>query len=752
MNQEAQRQAMAFGRYLIQKLTGVDLGVTANEQTWQSWTARLYPAERSRFRSLRSAWTLTGEPGYVPLTTITLKAERENSAWVLNPGERDALFEQHAKALGQAFIDHAGQTESNFERFYYLMQKYTSTLPCTYGEEGVSLFRQWTMVTALMAIADEGKPDKLPSSLALIGLDLPGIQETVYTITARGAAKGVRGRSAFIQLLVNAVVDRLLDTLHLCRANILVNAGGGALILAGWQDQLKATLQQINYEINSVLFNGDNYRPDLHFAGFKGDLALALACTEISYTALTYPIIMQLDPVTDQIMSPWQLAERELKELIGAAKQQPFLDLISDEGGFATLFRPDPAYSEAFCAICRRPEEGIDRFEADPDRSLNIDNPSGVICPECKGFEALANRLAKSNALLNRFPKDAIGFSDPTGWQAALHAISGYWYRIDTVADARATTLTFNPDTFPATHIDGYWPLATSTPLTAEGTILDNSTLAENTTSTLERLGVLKADVDNLASILAISLPQRSAALTAILSESLTLFFGGWLEQLCQEPLFRNKLYVLYAGGDDLLIIGSWDVIPLVARRIAADFQHYTGNNPTVHLSAGITLVGGKEPLYAAVNAADEALDQAKVYRKGESNAKNAITFLGQTCSWSEFDRVIDWQQRLVKLRRQGAPAALVTRLSTIYQQYRKDRGWVKGIPPRAQIGEYNGVTLYLGPWMWKLAYGLSRMASGQPYREEIETMQVQLIQPGEIERMGVGARWAQFITREKTE
>ncbi len=59
-------------------------------------------------------------------------------------------------------------------------------------------------------------PEPAPT-FSLVGGDIPGIQRTIYTITSKGAAKGLRGRSAFIQLLGDAVVRRVLQGARVCK-------------------------------------------------------------------------------------------------------------------------------------------------------------------------------------------------------------------------------------------------------------------------------------------------------------------------------------------------------------------------------------------------------------------------------------------------------------------------------------------------------------------------------------------------------
>ncbi|MEZ4864410.1 MAG: type III-A CRISPR-associated protein Cas10/Csm1 [Caldilineaceae bacterium] len=781
MKQTIADLAIDYGRALFKQVTEEDSRVTDDTLRWETWTKHLFTASQPRARAMLSIWSrIRVEEGrvtnkFVPLTALSL--HDENGAWSLNPVERekrleDDAFRQAASALHTAFLKHGGDEETDFDRFSYLMQKYASTLPCTYGEEGVSLFRQWTMVAALIAITQGQALDELPE-LALVGLDLPGIQTMVYTITARGAGKGVRGRSAFIQLLISAIVERLLDELDLCRANVIISAGGNALLLCRYDAGLAKKLQEIEKSINTILFNGDNYR--LPFAGFKGDLFLALAHIQLPHSALRY----QAEPIWDEEMgkyvSQWQYYEKRLKEALGTAKQQPFRTMTMNAAEFSQLFAPDVAISDRFCAICRRPEEMAGEFEEDNELPDSGPAQPGATCPECKGFEELAREMAQPQVYLNCHRQkpaqrnragEKIGVS---AWQEALNAIrrtnsatenaDGYWYSIDTHPAANAMTLALSPDDFPNENVDGFYPLTTATPTEkgasqARPTIRDNSTLADDTPSSLKRLGVLKADVDNLASLLVNSLDKRSAVQTAMLSDSLTLFFGGWLHKLCTGMEIapgvqtRDKVYVLYAGGDDLLIIGSWDVMPYLAQRIAGDFERFTGQNAGVHLSAGLVLAGGKEPLYAAVESANDELDRAK--QKGQPRPeKNAISFLGKRHSWAAFKGIVEWQEKLVDLRNAGAPSSLLTSLLTIYQQYRQDKGEIPGIKARGEDGLYQEKPLFLGPWLWKMIYSLARIDQSNGAASGINEIQQELLKAGRIERMSVSARWAQFLKRE---
>lgn len=779
VNKQLTKLAIGYGQRLIQQVTGIDCGATEDVAVWTSWVAaQLFPDLTSAPRPMRSLWTIVqakeakaAAVGLAPLRPVTL--EQQAGYWLQNP---TALGEDRGgtpAALGTAFIEHGGGSETDFERFYGLMQKYASALSCTYGEAGVSLFQQWRLVSAMMATASGGTPDTLGEELLLIGIDLPGIQDTVYTIASRGAGKSVRGRSAFVQLLVNAIAERIVRDLDLCRANVLINAGGNALIIGNATTQTEAYLAKLNREINEILLIGSDRR---RFSGFQGDLALALAWNKLPWGALRYPC--EKVRTGDGYSSQWQACEKALKEKLQAAKSRSFSALITEEVGFQHLFNVEPIDSNRYCAVCRRPEsQESGPFESWQEEEPEILGAAAIACPVCKSFVNLASSLGKYGLYLERSTQAPTTASEV--WQSGLFAISGYWYALVDHPSAKAGTLTLalSPDLFSAAAVSGFWPLATTTPVVTAadqttsklagekpanlGSIRDNALLAAESPGSFKRLGVLKADVDSLGELLIHGLgDERSAAKTATLSESLTLFFGGWLDQICREEPFTNNVYVLYAGGDDLLIIGAWHVIPLLAARIAYDFHLYTGKNPSVHLSAGISTVGAKEPLYAAVDAANKALKQAKLYPTPRAATKNAINFLGKVVAWTDFQEVQQWRTRFAELLNAGVPKSLLMTLLQIYYQYDDDHKSfaesTSGYATRAKLGTYEKRSLYLGPWLWQMIYRLHRLRDEVLTTEQIGEIQTALLQThgenrvGGVEKIALSARWAQLLERKE--
>ncbi len=153
-------------------------------------------------------------------------------------------------------------------------------------------------------------------------------------------------------------------------------------------------------------------------------------------------------------------------------------------------------------------------------------------------------------------------------------------------------------------------------------------------------LGVLRMDVDGMGE----RIMREFANLKEYrsFSEKLKSFFEGKdsvLYQLQQTPAFKDNLNIIYAGGDDLFVVGRWDAVLDYADELRKAFARHTqGEGLTI--SGGMGVVGAKFPIAKAAEMAGDAEDQAKKYTYN-CKPKNAICFLGECVSWNqEFDEV----------------------------------------------------------------------------------------------------------------
>ncbi len=95
--------------------------------------------------------------------------------------------------------------------------------------------------------------DRVASRYLLVGGDFPGIQDFVYRISSKGALKGLRGRSFFLELLTHHVVAELLQPFRLSRANVLLAGGGRLDVLLPNTAKAKECVETVRRRINAYL-------------------------------------------------------------------------------------------------------------------------------------------------------------------------------------------------------------------------------------------------------------------------------------------------------------------------------------------------------------------------------------------------------------------------------------------------------------------------------------------------------------------
>ena len=188
-------------------------------------------------------------------------------------------------------------------------------------------------------------------------------------------------------------------------------------------------------------------------------------------------------------------------------------------------------------------------------------------------------------------------------------------------------------------------------------------------------------DVDNLGTVFTKKLENATISRLATLSEALRHFFEGYVPQLCREYNTKQEqemLELIYAGGDDLFLVGGWSALPEIAEQIRSEFREFvTGDHVT--LSGGIAIEHKKFPLYQFAAQSGEAEEAAKnlcrLNAENKEIQKDAITFLRKPMAWTDFDVVRNWHRKFLEAmhaERNPLPSVFLTRLNQIYAD--KDR------------------------------------------------------------------------------
>lgn len=736
------------------------------------------------------------KPQFVPLQPLRLVQEALFPGPALSPDQIWKRYEdmwadfiQEAGQLRQAHATN-GDLPTYLETLLLLMQRMTWCLPSAYyrARPDISLYDHSRMTAALAAVLmdsalDDERLERPGQTLQdseeefalLVGGDISGVQNFIYTITARGATSALRGRSFYLQLLTEAVARYLLRRLDLPPTNLIYAGGGNFTLIARPSDQ--AHLRDIQRDVSRILL-----------AHHRGDLYLAIAALPLQGR----------DFYRGRIRHKWEALGSQLQR----AKQQRFAELDSD---LEALFRAQGhGGNEAQeCQVC-----GREHRETKPDpKSITGEELEGVRkCPACLSYEGLGEKLRHAHYLILEqvgLPaRPELGEEPlPGRWDEVLRAL-GLGVRLEessheipAAGQARRTVLALSDEALadlspqPRTAV-GRRLLVNVTPILREEEIkklrekkvqdlpVAGSTkpfhVLEAQSQGIPRLGVLRMDVDNLGALFSEGLGEHATlSRLATLSFAVSLYFEGWVEYLAARRNAQDRaagrgerLYSIYAGGDDLFFVGSWDAVVELAREVRTDLGRYAADHPGIHASAGIALVGGKYPLYQAAEDARRAEEQAKGLRwldDGELRTKDAIAFLGQALPWKQFGLEDCAQQDLhtahalmhllVDMMEAGEaekkpPRALLRRLIGLHREYleqagkrqRTGRDWNRAGQPQ----------VFWGRWMWLGFYSLSRMAKQSKLNSIYELRdQLKAEDFRSIAWIGLAARWAELRLRQ---
>lgn len=234
-------------------------------------------------------------------------------------------------------------------------------------------------------------------------------------------------------------------------------------------------------------------------------------------------------------------------------------------------------------------------------------------------------------------------------------------------------------------------------------------------------LGVLRMDMDNLGAAFR---SCKTKDEYSIFSKQLTDFFETRLDQIWREK-YHDMTDIIYAGGDDLFIVGKWNVVVDFAERIHDEFLLAFHNRT---LSGGLAIVGGKFPIAKAAELAGEAEDKSKHFN---ADQKNAFTLLGVTVSWqNEFDYVKRQKCQFVELcKRDNMSRAILHKLMTL--NVIRQRGELR--------------------YMWNTVYFLKRFAEGKSdnVKAFCNQLKTELLDSRKFELVALAARWAELELRE---
>ena len=261
-------------------------------------------------------------------------------------------------------------------------------------------------------------------------------------------------------------------------------------------------------------------------------------------------------------------------------------------------------------------------------------------------------------------------------------------------------------------------------------------------------LGVLRMDVDGLGARFIKGF--ESMEKYKDFSRKLDEFFdaeNGNLHTIQEQ--YKEHLNIVYAGGDDIFVVGRWDKVIDFANDVRTQFASYCRDvlkDSTLTISGGIAIVNKKFPIAKAAEMAGEAEDAAKKYRK----EKNTFNMFGESVSWeSEFDYVKNYKNQFVSLISNSGLSRSILHKIMVYAAIVKENEIIK---EGNKFG--NNKRKPNMSYLWHTAYYLTRFMGKEKNNKHVydfckDLRDRQLVKTDNYRLVSLAARWAELELRE---
>ncbi|WP_444314174.1 type III-A CRISPR-associated protein Cas10/Csm1 [Megamonas funiformis] len=452
----------------------------------------------------------------------------------------------------------------------------------------------------------------------LVSGDISGIQDFIYTIPSKGALKTLRGRSLYIDLLLEEFIDEYLEQIGLSRANVLYSGGGHFYILAPNIEDTKKAIDKLQAKMNRWLMENIGI-----------NLYLAIGMAECSANNLMK---------SEAQGNLFAIVNKKLKDdkTIRYSKDENFLEHI-----FNVEKEENTAKKE--CNICHNLVDKLWKYNSDEE----------IACEFCLNLYKLGQDILTQDLVFVISEEKIDGGIKIFGKDKDLYM---YAVNIEDIDMFKGKILRiYSKNNLLESDLAIRLYLADYSAKNENDEVMTFDDLAKSSCKTdkgIKRLGVLRLDIDDLGIAFSSGFVSdkdkiednlRYATLSryADLSKDISMFFKVAINKICagdltgcvdfEEKAFnifgiakapKRKVNIIYAGGDDLFLVGAWDEVLEVAIDINRAFKQFTNGKLT--LSAGMAMFSPTYPISKMAEIAGLLVQMSK-----NRKDKNSIALFG---------------------------------------------------------------------------------------------------------------------------
>ena len=428
----------------------------------------------------------------------------------------------------------------------------------------------------------------------LFSMDMSGIQDFIYTIASKNALKMLRSRSFYLEIFMENLIDELLDYIGMSRANLIYSGGGHAYIITANTENIKQKIAEFELKINEWMLDE-----------FKTALFLGCGYAECSANELH-----------NEPEGTYRQIFKNVSKMISQKKMKRY-----SAAQIIKLNSTGKKDGTRECRVCRRASKLLE----DDD-----------ICSVCNAMIDMSqNILYKGFYIVTENPNDKTALPLPFGRYLVADNRKELLEKMKQDDSSYIRAYTKNKSYTGFKVVKNLW--------VGDYTLGDSFEELAKKSEGINRIAVFRADVDNLGDAFVNGFASKkygekymTISRTATFSRKMSMFFKYHINYILENGEFyiadkkeeergKRNATIVYSGGDDVFVVGSWDDVVGFAVDLQKSLKEFSQD--TLTISGGIGIYPAKYPINNMARLTGELEECSKKYRNEVTKQeKNAIT------------------------------------------------------------------------------------------------------------------------------
>ena len=514
--------------------------------------------------------------------------------------------------------------------------------------------------------------DRNKKKFLLVSGEFSGIQNFIYTISSKMAMKSLRGRSFYLELFAEHIIDEILSTLELSRINLLYSGGSHFYLLLPNTEKTKEILDIYKEKINNFIL--ERMGTTIYFEMVYTETSAEELGNGLTKEIKTENKVGELFRKTSSKVSKAKLSRYSLEQL---------KELFNENSSLNKIY----SYTKE-CTICKKAEDE----KILENNARDFGDEAGIeLCDSCKGYINLGRDISKLYHTNDEFiiEKKSENIEEGVvfpkyleGYVSILINNKSYILKnMDKIHRYYAINSNYTGDKLCRNIWVGNYNITEN----GKGNLIEFKELVKKSKG-IERLAVFRADVDNLGTLFQSGFenkdskePYKNVTLSksVVLSRYLSDFFKRkinlilekkdaakdnnelfkkYCDIICKNNSSPRDIVIVYSGGDDVFAIGTWNDIIEFSIDLRTAFKEFT--NDKITLSAGIGFFSENYPIHQMAEKTGNLESLAKANKDFSGKIiKNSVVLFGEIdeklnhiYTWDIFiDKVLGEKYKFIK-------------------------------------------------------------------------------------------------------